>query len=70
MPFESEHACRLKDPGQYDEFRRQNGIGDVDGKRLDAILGIKGDGEDRTSEVQSFRYPLEENWTAEQARGH
>ncbi len=66
MPFANEHACRLKDPDDFDRFRRENGIGEVDGKRLDAILGIKGN----KSEVQSFRYPLSEDWTEAQAKRH
>lgn len=67
MPFENEHACRVNDPDKYTRFRRQNGIGKVDGKRLDAIIGFKDGG---GSEIQSFRYPLSEHWTATQARSH
>ena len=67
MPFPGEHACRLKDPDQYVRFRRQNGIGEVDGKRIDGIIGVKKDG---TSELQAFRYPLSEDWTESQARRH
>ena len=67
MPFANEHTCRLHDPAGYTRFRRQNGIGTVEGKRLDAIMGFKEGG---GSEVQSFRYPLSEDWTASQARNH
>ena len=67
MPFANEHACRLHDPAGYTRFRRQNGIGILEGKRLDAIIGFKKEG---GSEVQSFRYPLSEDWTVSQARAH
>lgn len=67
IPYPNEHSCRIHDPASYVRLRRQNAIGEVDGKRLDAILGIKDDG---SSEVQSFRYPLDEGWTTEDAHIH
>ena len=67
MPFPGEHSCRLHDPGKYVRFRRQNGIGEVDGKPLDAIIGFKEGG---GSEVQSFRYRTAKGWNAGAARSH
>lgn len=52
MPYENEHAARLKDPGQYDEFRRDN---DKFGDGIDAIWGLKGNGE-TTTELQAIRF--------------
>jgi hypothetical protein len=59
MPFPNEHACRVKDPGQYDRFARQKGRGG----QPDIILGIKGG----KSEAQSFRYP-KSRFSADEAR--
>ena len=59
-PYPTEHAARLRDPGQYDEFRRENNAG---GEGVDFIYGIK-DGE---SELQAIRFSIEQ-FTAEQAR--
>lgn len=66
MPFENEHACRVKDPGDFIRFRRQK-VGEVDGKRLDGIIGFKEGG---GSELQAFRYPLDAGWSAAAARTH
>ena len=65
MPFANEHACRLKSPGGFDRFRRQNNWQKHDGKRIDAIFGIKSG----TSTLQAMRYP-KGVWTAESARSH
>lgn len=50
MPFENEHAARLKRPGDFVSFRRKN---DEGGTGIDFIFGIK---EDKTSEIQSIRF--------------
>jgi len=63
MPYENEHACRLEDPDKYDNFRRQNGDIEIDGKYADAIYGeIDGDWE-----LQAVRFPVED-FTENEAR--
>jgi len=68
MPFPNEHACRIRDPGDFeqDSFRRVSSETD-DGKPLDIIVGkLKGE-EDTT--LQAYRYPKEE-WDESEAREH
>lgn len=48
-PYANEHAARIKDPRQYDSFRRRNNGG---GRGVDYIFGIK----DGTSEIQAIRF--------------
>lgn len=62
-PYPNEHACRLKQPGQYDEFRRITRT--HDGKQYSVIRGKKGD----NWEDQAFRYP-KDVWTVPSARAH
>lgn len=64
MPMPSEHSARIKDPGQYDEFRREN---DKFGEGIHAIWGIKGQGEDRKSELQAIRFDAKK-FSAEEAK--
>jgi hypothetical protein len=49
VPYINEHACRLQDPKQYDEFRRTN---DKFGEGIHAIFGIKTKPK-RVSELQA-----------------
>ena len=65
MPFSGEHSCRLIPPGEFSEFRRQNNFRQVDGKRVDAIFGIR----DGKSELQALRYP-KNIWVSGDARSH
>jgi len=65
-PYPNEHSCRLKDPGQYDRFRRQNNWRQSGGKRIDAIWGIKSGG---SVELQAMRYP-KSSWDAGVAKSH
>lgn len=58
-PYPNEHAARLTDPEQYDDFRRED---DAGGPGIDFIYGIKGD----TSELQAIRFGLEQ-FTADEA---
>ena len=58
-PYPNEHAARLTDPEQYDDFRRED---DAGGPGIDFIYGIKGD----TSELQAIRFDLEQ-FTADEA---
>lgn len=64
MPFPNEHAARIKQPGQFNEFRREN-------DRLDsgihAIFGITGTGKNRRSEIQAIRFD-KDKFTPAQAR--
>lgn len=63
MPFPNEHACRLADPDRFDQLRRRNNAGTVDGRRVDHIIGVRGG----TSQRQSIRYPLSAGWDGDAA---
>lgn len=62
-PYPGEHSARLKDPGQYDEFRREN---DRFGKGIHAIWGIKTEPE-RVVELQAIRFDAK-IFTVEEAK--
>jgi ATP-dependent protease ClpP protease subunit len=66
-PYPNEHACRLREPGDFqpDSFRRVSR--DHEGKRYDVIVG-KLTGETSMTE-QAYRYP-KTVWTADSARSH
>ena len=51
-PYPNEHAARIQDPDQYDDFRREN---DVPQDGVDYIYGLK----DGSSELQSIRFDRE-----------
>lgn len=53
MPYEDEHSCRLKDPNNYDEFRRVDNDIEIGDKTADAIYGVV----DGSTELQSVRFP-------------
>ncbi len=61
-PYPQEHAARLRDPGQYDNFRRRN---DGGGEGVDFIFGIK-EGEEG-ADLQAIRFRLSK-FTAQEAR--
>jgi len=66
-PYPNEHACRVREPGEFAEgsFRRISRT--ADGKRLDIIIGkLKGK---TTTTTQAFRYP-KGIWSASEARKH
>lgn len=66
-PFPNEHACRIREPGEFqkDSFRRISRK--VDGKTLDIIIGkLKGK---TTTTTQAFRYPKDE-WSESEAKKH
>jgi len=65
MPFPNEHAARQTDPGQYKEFRRSHPKDFPAG--IDVIWGIKGEGANRTSEIQSLRFD-KTKWTPDAAK--
>lgn len=60
MPYKHEHACRIREPGEFTRFVRDN---DAD---PNVILGYRKDG---SSDVQAYRYPVE-RWTKSRARNH
>lgn len=67
MPYPNEHACRLRDPDDFEpgSFRRQER--EHEGKPYFVILGrLKG--EDTLTE-QAYRYP-KDAWTEDDARAH
>ena len=64
-PYANEHACRLRDPKNYDSFARKNGAVTVDGKKVDFIYGIK----NGKTELQAMRYK-KSAWSADEARKH
>lgn len=59
-PYPNEHAARIRDPEQYDDFRRMN---DEGGVGIDFIIGLKDGG----SEIQSIRFDASE-YTTKEAR--
>ena len=63
MPYPNEHACRIKQPGEFekDSFRR------IKKDNLAIIIG-RLDGEEKTT-TQAFRYPTED-WTKAEAKAH
>ncbi len=61
MPFPNEHAARLKAPGKYIRFRRQN---DKFGAGIDAIFGVTEEG---AAELQTIRF-AKDTFTPEQAK--
>ncbi len=66
-PYPNEHACRLREPGDFqpDSFRRISR--DHEGKRYDVIVGRpKGE---TTMREQAYRYP-KGTWDASDARSH
>ena len=65
MPYPTEHSCRLESPEGYDRMRRQNNWQEHEGKRIDAIWGIKDD----KAELQAMRYPKDQ-WQTADARRH
>ena len=67
MPFENEHACRLKDPNAFKKgsFRRTKRK--HEGKTYSIIMGrLKGE---TTMTEQAYRYG-KDTWSASQARTH
>ena len=68
MPYSDEHACRVRDPGDFRRgsfrrVRRKSGA-----RPLDAVMGrLSEDGSAMV--LQSYRYP-KDDWTAAQARRH
>ncbi len=67
MPYPTEHSCRLRDPGEFSEFRRSNGARKHKGKSYDVIYGKqKSDG---AWSEQAYRYDAK-TWDAADAKAH
>lgn len=67
MPFPNEHACRIRQPGDFQKESFRRITRPADGKDLDIIIGrLKGK---TTTTTQAFRYPKGQ-WEVSQARKH
>jgi HK97 family phage prohead protease len=67
MPYPNEHACRLREPGQFQDNSFRTMSRDHEGKKYSVIMG-KLKGEDTMTE-QAYRY-AKDTWTATQAKSH
>ncbi|MCK5604096.1 Clp protease ClpP [Candidatus Pacearchaeota archaeon] len=66
-PFPNEHACRVREPSEFQKGSFKRISRKAEGKTLDISIGrLKGK---NTTTTQAFRYPKEE-WNAAQARKH
>ena len=63
MPYPNEHACRMKEPGDFqaNSFKRI-----MRGKLAMIIARLKGE---TTTTLQAFRYPIAD-WSEADARAH
>jgi chromosome segregation ATPase len=67
MPYENEHACRLEDPGKFQDNSFRRGKREHNGKEYSVIYGkLKGK---TTTTEQAYRYN-KNTWTADEARKH
>jgi len=66
MPYPNEHACRLREPGEFDPSSMRRMERDHNGKKYSVIIGKLKSGE---SADQAFRYDRE-RWDADTARAH
>lgn len=62
MPYPTEHACRIRPPGAFQRFSRDND------KNPNVILGYP-DASSKSGEVQAYRYPIT-TWDAKRAMEH
>jgi hypothetical protein len=66
-PYPNEHACRLRDPGDFEDGSFVRVERDHEGKKYSVIQGrLKGE---TTLTDQAYRYP-KDTWTTESARAH
>jgi HK97 family phage major capsid protein/HK97 family phage prohead protease len=63
-PYPNEHAARIREPGKYDQFRRDN---DAGGDGVDYIYGIWIEDDETRSEIQAIRFD-KDRFTIGQAR--
>ena len=66
-PYPNEHACRLRDPGDFQEGSFRRAPREHEGKEYFVIMGrLKGE---TTMTEQAYRYP-KDTWSVSQARAH
>lgn len=66
-PYPNEHACRLRDPNDFQDGHWSRSSREHEGKRYDVIRGrLKGE---TTTTEQAYRYP-KAIWTVSSARSH
>lgn len=66
-PYPEEHACRLRDPGDFEEGSFRSTTRESDGKPYRIIMGrLQGE---TTMTEQAYRYN-KSDWSAEEARAH
>jgi HK97 family phage prohead protease len=66
-PFPNEHACRLRDPGDFQDGSFRRTTRESDGKTYSIIMGrLKGQS---TMTEQAYRYP-KDSWSVSEARSH
>lgn len=66
-PYPNEHACRVRQPGEFQEGSIRRVERQADGKTLWLLIGrLKGK---TTTTLQAFRYPKDE-WNVTTARAH
>ena len=66
-PYANEHACRLRDPGDFDKDSFARVEREHEGKKYSVIIGkLKGES---TMTDQAYRYP-KDTWTVSEARAH
>jgi hypothetical protein len=66
-PYPNEHACRLRDPGDFEDGSFVRVEREHEGKKYSVIQGrLKGE---TTLTDQAYRYP-KDTWTVESARAH
>jgi len=66
-PYPNEHACRLRDPGDFEDGSIRTMKRDSDGKEYRVLVG-KLKGESAMTE-QAYRYP-KDTWSAAEAKKH
>jgi hypothetical protein len=66
-PYPNEHACRLRDPGDFQEGSFKRVTREHEGKRYAVIMG-RLVGEETLTE-QAYRYPIKD-WEEAEARKH
>ncbi len=68
-PFPNEHACRIRQPGEFVDasFRRVRRT--ANGKAIDLIVAKRKTDPDGATVLQAYRYP-KGIWSVEQARSH
>lgn len=65
MP-DDEHACRVRDPDEFEAFDRAEDAETVAGREVDHLYGVT-DADVGISELQSIRYPFRNGWDTQAA---